>query len=100
MNYDKKYNFKHIFFSNLDYFDKGILIFNNPFNYKISWYFGKSRVHQFYNQNNLKYNLYKIFLKSLLKNKYLTKIFSNDLLFYNFQRKNLEIKKFYTLTNQ
>ena len=94
LNYDKKYNFKHIFFSNLDYFDKGILIFNNPFNYKkFSGILVNPRVHQFYNQNNLKYNLYKIFLKSLLKNKYLTKIFSNDLLFYNFSKKKFRNNK-------
>ena len=87
-NYDKKYNFKHIFFSNLDYFDKGILIFNNPFNYKkFSGILVNPRVHQFYNQNNLKYNLYKIFLKSLLKNKYLTKYFQTIYYFIIFQRK-------------
>ena len=94
LNYDKKYNFKHIFFSNLDYFDKGIFIFKNPFNNKkFSGILVNPRIHQFYNQNNLKYNLYRFFLKSLLKNKYLTKVFSNDLLFYNFSKNKFKNKK-------
>lgn len=94
LTYDKKYNFEHIFFSNLDYFDKGILFFRNPFNFKkFSGILVNPRVHQFYNKNIIVYNLYKIFLSSMLKNRYLTKILSNDILFYNFSKNKFKNNK-------
>ena len=43
------------------------------------------RVHQYQNKKiGIKYFLYKYLLYKLISNKYLEKIFSNDILFYNF----------------
>jgi len=94
--YNKKLNFDHIFFTNLDHFDKVLCFFKNPFQFiKFSGILVNPRVHQFYNKNaiNFKFKIYKFFLSLLTSNNYLIKIFSNDILFYNFSRRKLNKKK-------
>ena len=95
-NFDKKYDFNHIFFKNFDHFDKVICFFKNPFNSKyFSGILVNPRVHQFYkkNPNNFKYLIYKNFLHRLIKNQFLKKILTNDDLFYTFSRKYFLSKK-------
>lgn len=92
--FDKKFDFKHIFFSNLDHFDKILCFFSNPFNSKnFSGILVNPRVHQFFKQNVLKYLIYKYFTFKLIKNIYLKRIMSNDILFYNFSKKIFKNKK-------
>ena len=88
--FDIKYNFSHIFFTNFDHFDKVLCFFNNPFNSKyFSGILVNPRAHHFYKKSSrkLKYLIYKNFLHLLIKNKFLKKIFTNDILFYNFSKK-------------
>ena len=90
------YSFDHIFFTNFDHFDKILCFYKNPFNFcSFSGILVNPRVHQFYGKKNykIKYLIYKFFFLKLIKNKYLKKIFVNDLLFYKFLKKLKVIKK-------
>ncbi len=93
---NKKYDFEHIFFTNLDHFDKVLCFFKNPFNsVNFSGILVNPRMHQFYKEktNSTKYIIYKYLFLNLIKNYYLKKIFVNDVLFYNFSKKFFSIKK-------
>ena len=84
--YNRKLKFDKIFFTNLDHIDKVLCFFSNPFDsVKFSGILVNPRVHQYQNKKiGIKYFLYKYLLYKLISNKYLEKIFSNDILFYNF----------------
>jgi hypothetical protein len=93
---NNNYNFDHIFFTNLDHFDKILCFYKNPFNYcNFSGILVNPRIHQFYRKNKykIKYLIYKFFFLKLNKNEYLKKIFVNDILFYKFLKKIITIKK-------
>ena len=87
--YNNKINFDKIFFTNLDHIDKILCFYNDPFDsLKFSGILVNPRVHQFQNKKiSIKYLIYKFLLKKLILNKKLEKIFSNDILFYNFSKK-------------
>lgn len=93
---NNNYNFDHIFFTNLDHFDKILCFYKNPFNYcNFSGILVNPRIHHFYRKNKykIKYLIYKFFFLKLNKNEYLKKIFVNDILFYKFLKKIITIKK-------
>ena len=93
---NNNYNFDHIFFTNLDHFDKILCFYKNPFNYcNFSGILVNPRIHQFYRKNKykIKYLIYKFFFLKLNKNEYLKKIFVNDIFFYKFLKKIITIKK-------
>ena len=77
------------FFTNLDHIDKILCFYNDPFDsLKFSGILVNPRVHQFQNKKiSIKYLIYKFLLKKLILNQKLEKIFSNDILFYNFSKK-------------
>ena len=87
--YNNKINFDKIFFTNLDHIDKILCFYNDPFDsLKFSGILVNPRVHQFQNKKiSIKYLIYKFLLKKLILNQKLEKIFSNDILFYNFSKK-------------
>ncbi len=88
--FNQENNFDKIFFTNLDHIDKVLCFFSNPFDsLKFSGILVNPRVHQYQNNKmNLKYFIYKYLLKKLISNKYTENVFSNDILFYNFSKKN------------
>ena len=91
-----KYKFDHIFFTNLDHFDKILCLYKNPFNScNFSGILVNPRVHHFYKKKKyqIKYLLYKFFFSKLNENKFLKKILVNDILFYKFTKKIIITKK-------
>ena len=93
--YNKKIKFDKILFTNLDHIDKAACFFSDPFDsLKFSGILVNPRVHQYENKKiSLKYLIYKYLLNKLVMNKNLEKIYSNDILFYNFSKKNNLYKK-------